>query len=201
MTIPVNQLADIQREGEQYQRMNTSMRPSKPLLRILPVLGLLLAIAGVIMACGAASDNSGSVTTGGSSSTSAAQHFKVGQQVKVGSTWVVTLNSAKTHGATDYDQPKSGDTYLVVDVSLKNVSSQEQDLSSLAQFTLKDATGQSYTETITTFANAAPDGKVEAGSLSRGQMVYEVPTAQKTFTFAFEADIVSGGETIWDISI
>ncbi|MEO7002145.1 MAG: DUF4352 domain-containing protein [Ktedonobacterales bacterium] len=182
--------------------MNTSIRSAKSSLRILPLLGLLLAIAGVIMACGGTSDNSGSVTTGGgSSSTSSAQHFTVGQQVKVGSTWVVTVNSAKTHGATDIDQPKSGNTYLVVDVSLKNVSSQEQTLSSLAQFTLKDATGQSYDETITTFANAAPDGKVEAGSVSRGQMVYEVPTAQKSFTFAFEADIVSGGQTIWDISI
>lgn len=177
------------------------MLPARPSLRILPILGLLLAIAGVIMACGASSDNSGSVTTGGSSSSSSSQHFKVGQQVKVGSTWVVTVNSAQTHGATDMDQLKSGDTYLVVDVSLKNVSSQEQDLSSLAQFTLKDATGQSYTETITTFANQPPDGKVEAGSISRGQMVYEVPTTQKSFTLAFEADIVSGGETIWDISI
>lgn len=182
--------------------MNISAQSAKTPLRILPLLGLLLAIAGVIMACGASSDNSGSATTGGgSSSSSSSQHFKVGQQVKVGTTWVVTVNSAKTHGATDMDQLKSGDTYLVVDVSLKNISSQEQNLSSLAQFTLKDATGQSYTETITTFANQPPDGKVEAGSMSHGQMVYEVPTAQKSYTLAFQSDIVSGGETIWDISI
>ena len=44
-----------------------------------------------------------------------------------------------------------------------------------------------------------PDGKVEAGSLLRGQLVYEVPTSQKTFTFNFEADIVAGGQTVWDL--
>lgn len=173
------------------------------LRRFVPLFALLLAIGGAIIACGgSSSDNTGTTTTGGSSSTtSAATHFKVGDQVKVGSTWVVTVNSAQLHGPTDVDQPKAGDTYLVIDVTFKNVSSQEQDLSSALQMSLKDATGQTYTETIATFASSTPDGKVQAGDLLRGQLVFEVPTSQKTFTFAFEADVVSSGQTIWNINV
>jgi hypothetical protein len=180
----------------------TPMRtPHLALRRFLPVLALLFATAGVILACGGA-DNAGSTTSGGSSSTASnATHFKVGDQVKVGDTWVVTVNSAKIHAGTEFDQPKSGDTYLVFDITFKNVSSDEQDLSSLAQLSLKDATGQTYDETIVSFAKGSPDGKVEAGSLLRGQVVYEIPKAQKAFTLAFEADLVSSGQTIWDINV
>lgn len=172
------------------------------LRRFLPLLALLFAVSGAIIACADSSANAGSSTTGGSSSSSSsAKHFKVGDQVKVGDTWVVTLNSATTHGATDFDQPKSGDTYLVLDISFTNVSSKEQDISTLLQLTLKDSTGQKYDETIVSFVSGTPDGKVEAGDVNRGQVVYEVPASQKSFTLAFESDITSSGQTIWDISL
>lgn len=173
----------------------------KTLRRFLPAAALLLAVSGAIIACGGA-DNSGATTSGGSSSTaSGATHFKVGDQVKVGSTWVVTVNSAALHGATDIDQPQAGNTYLILDITFKNVSSQEQDLSSIAQLSLKDATGQTYNETVTSFQTGTPDGKVEVGGLLRGQVVYEVPQSQHTFTLAFQASIVSSGQTIWDITV
>lgn len=181
------------------------MATSNPVVtrvRIIPLIGLLLALAAVVMACGSTTDNTGANTTGSNStSTSTAKHFKVGDQVKVGNTWVITVNSAKTHGATDIDQPKSGDTYLVVDMTFKNVSSSEQTLSSLLQLSLKDSTGQKYDNTFTSFASQPPDGKVEAGDVVRGQEVYEIPVAQKSFTLAFESDILSSGEVVWDISI
>jgi hypothetical protein len=99
------------------------------------------------------------------------------------------------------DQPTSGDTYLVIDATFKNVASTEQDLSTLLQLSLKDSTGQKYDETVTTFAQQPPDGKVAAGDVVRGQVVYEVPSAQKSFTLAFESDIVSSGQVIWDINL
>lgn len=186
-------------------------------LRLLPkkersvtALVVLVASAILILACGESSNvNSGSAagstatgtTSASNSTTASANHFKVGNQVNVGNTWIVTVNSVATHAATDVDQPAQGDTYLVVDVSLKNTSSSEQDLSSDLQFSLQDATGQKYTQSIVTFSSNSPDGKVEPGSPIRGQMVYEVPTSQHNFTLAFEADITSSGQTIWDLSI
>jgi uncharacterized protein DUF4352 len=180
-----------------------SLRGGTYRVRLLLTLAIVCVVALVIIACGAASDtasNSGTTTNGGTSSATKSQHFKVGQQVKVGDTYVVTVNSVKTDAGDDVFKPKDGNTFLIVDVSLKNVSSKEQDLSSLLQFTLKDSSGQKYDETIVSNATA-PDGKIEAGDVTKGQLAYEVPAAQKSFTLAFEADIVSGGQTTWDLSV
>ena len=188
--------------------MHTMSHPSlkQSLRMLLPLCTLLGVLALVIMACGGSSANAGtSVGTSGNSTTttgssSSNKHFKVGDQVKVGDTFIVTVNSFKTNPGDEFFKPKSGNKFVVVDVSLKNVSSDEQNISSLLQFTLKDATGQKYTETI--ISNVTPpDGKLAAGDIIKGQIPYEVPTAQHDFTFAFEADIISGGQTIWDLHV
>jgi hypothetical protein len=170
---------------------------------LLPLLTVLGVLALVIMACGGSSANAGtSVGTSGnnSSNSNSSKHFKVGDQVKVGDTFIVTVNSFKTNPGDDIFKPKSGNQFVVVDVTLKNVGSKEQDISSLLQFTLKDATGQKYTETI--ISNVTPpDGKLAAGDLLKGQIAYEVAASQHDFTFAFEADIISGGQTVWDLHV
>ena len=172
----------------------------------LVVCGIILnAVKGVTTS---SSTNTGSVasTPAGNGSTPANtpapanQHFTVGQVVKVGDTWQVTVNSVKTSKGEQFLTPTAGNIYLIVDVTLKNTSGQEQTISSALNFSLQDSTGQKYTETLLTSATP-PDGKVEAGSLLRGQLVYEVPTSQKAFTFNFEADIVAGGQTVWDLHV
>ena len=161
----------------------------------------VVIVAGVIfLACGAGSAaNNGTTTTGGASASSA-QHFKVGDQVKVGDTYIVTVNSVTTNKGDDISQPKAGNTFLVVDVTIKNTSSKEQNVSSLLQFTLKDTTGQKYDETIISGATP-PDGKLAAGDVVKGQIPYEVPLAQHSYILAFQADIVSSGQTTWTLSI
>lgn len=183
---------------------SSSFSRVRTLRTVLPLLSLLGILALVIMACGG-SDNSG--TSVGSSngttstgSSSGSKHFKVGDQVKVGDTYVVTVNSFKTNPGDEFSKPKAGNVFVVVDVSLKNVSSQEQDVSSILQFTIKDSTGQKYDETIISGVTS-PDGKLAAGDTVKGQLAYEVPSSQHNFTFAFEADIISSGQTFWDLHI
>ena len=185
--------------------MHTTSRLSlkRSLRMLLPLCALLGVLALVIMACGGSSANAGTTTgTSGNnqSSSSSGKHFKVGDQVKVGDTFVVTVNSFKTNPGDDIFKPKSGNQFVVVDVTLKNVGSSEQDISSLLQFTLKDATGQKYNETI--ISNVTPpDGKLAAGDILKGQIAYEVAASQHDFTFAFEADIISDGQTVWDLHV
>lgn len=178
--------------------MPKTPRSRRPWSLLTIVVGCaVLALA--ILACGEAA-NSGSLTTGGNSASTSAQHFKVGDQVKVGDTYIVTVNSVKTSSGSSYFKPKSGDTFVVVDVTVKNVSKDEQTISSVLNFGFKDATGQDYDEAISNIGKP-PDGKVEPGSLLRGQLTYEVPKTQKAFAFSFEGDIISGGQTIWDLSV
>lgn len=177
---------------------HTSSRQSFRMLLLL--VGLLGVLALVVMACGSSSANTGTSVTGTNTVSNTSKHFKVGDQVKVGDIYIATINSFKTNPGDSFSKPKSGNQFVVVDVTLKNVSNKEQNVSSLLQFTLKDSTGQKYTETI--ISNVTPpDGKLAAGDIIKGQMAYEVPSAQHDFTFAFEADIISSGQTLWDLHI
>ena len=144
--------------------------------------------------------SSSATTTSSTQNTNVTHHFTVGQTATIGNTWEITVRSAKTSHGDQYTTPSADNEYLIIDVSAKNISQQEQSLSSIANFSLQDATGQQYTETLLSSATA-PDGKVEAGGLLRGQLVYEVPATQTDFTFHFQADIITGGLTTWDIHV
>jgi len=177
----------------------------------LGVIVLVLVVCGVAVSrLATLSSNTGTVVTTGNTPVSgstpttapSSQHFKVGDQVKVGDTWLVTIESAKTSEGSQFNKPqKTGNVFLVFSVSMKNVSNQEQEVSSALQWTLQDTTGQKYTETIDTDAGATLDGKVEAGAPLKGSLAYEVPKATKAFTLAFEASLTEPGQTIWDITV
>ena len=154
--------------------------------KILGILVLVVTAAG-ILACGGASTTATTVQ-GTVTSAPQAKHFKVGDQVKVG-VWVVTVNSATTSAGDDLDQPKNGQ-YLILDITFKNTDSTTQTISSIIQFQFQDSTGQKYDDQITGLSGVTPpDGDVQAGSQTRGQVVYDVPTSQHAFPFTFTPDI------------
>lgn len=171
--------------------------------RFILLLGIVI-LAGTILACGG-SDNTGTKTgttdAGNTTNATPPKHFKVGDTVKVGSTWQAVVNSVKTDDGGQYSALKSGDVYLVVDMSLTNLSNQEQNVSSMLNFTLQDSTGQKYNQTIDTNAGASIDGKVSAGSPLRGSLAFEVPSSVKSFTLNFSPDVVASGQTTWDLSV
>jgi Domain of unknown function (DUF4352) len=125
----------------------------------------------------------------------------IGQPVQVGDTWMVTVNSVKKSSGDDISIPKAGNTFLVFNVTLKNTSSTKQNVSSALMFIVKDATGQQYTETFTTFTKSPPDGTVSPGSLLRGELVYEVPASMHTFTFTFQSDFAGNDTADWNIKV
>jgi hypothetical protein len=171
-------------------------------VRVYAVLSALLVAAALLIACGGSSAaNSGTVVTGTVPlpSVTPLPRFKVGEQVKVGNTWLVTVTGVTTSDGDFLFRPADGTTYLVIAVSLTNISSQEQSVSSFLQFSLKDQTGQQYGEAIVDFAKA-PDGKVEPADMLRGNFVYQVPMTLHQFTFAFQADLTRPGQTLWDLS-
>lgn len=171
--------------------------------RLTLFLGTLV-ILGALLACGGSDTNTGTAANSDTQTKNtpapAQQHFKIGQTVKIGSTFQQTINSAKVSDGDDMNHPKAGTHYLLVDVSITNVSQKEQEISSMAMWDLRDSTGQQYTESITSFTKP-PDGKLEPGSPLRGVIAYEVPTGMHAFTLAFQADMLSAGQTTWDISV
>ena len=160
----------------------------------------LCVIIGALLACGASDTNTGTSTTPSANTPTTSKHFTVGETVKVGDTWQVVVNSVKTNAGDQFVKPTKG-TFVVVNISLKNISSKEQNLSSMLGFKFKGTDGTAYNETYLTGAAPSPNGKVEAGGITRGDLVYDVPTDQKSFTLAFSPDTFSGGQTIWDVKL
>jgi hypothetical protein len=126
-------------------------------------------------------------------------HHQVGQTVKTDK-WEVTVNKAVASQGTDVFQPKAGNVYLEIDITMKNVTNQTQDASSLLMWNVKSAAnGQKQSIALTD--KPSLDGKVEAGGSLTGTLTYEVPTSVKKYTLSFEDGMLDNSLELWDISI
>jgi Domain of unknown function (DUF4352) len=194
----------IYQPPQQPQKLRKSR---KRLWLIIGAVALILVIIIAVVSAGVKNTLTSNTATNPSSSSNTNQGMQstsqtintVGKPVQVVD-WLVKINSVKTSKGSEFSLPKSGNTYLVVDVTVKNTSSTNQDVSSLGMFNLKDSTGQQYTETLTDFAKP-PDGAVTPGSLLRGQIAYEVPLSEHTFTFSFESNLTGNDITEWHVTI
>jgi uncharacterized lipoprotein YehR (DUF1307 family) len=175
-------------------------------MRRLLLYFVIIVVIMVFTACGSPTPNTGtsvattSTPSPGNTPTATPTpvgHFKVGQTVNVGNLDQVTVNSVKTETGEQYITPTPGNIYLLIDITVKNISTAEQQLSEI-NYTFRDVTGVSYSQVYINAKNS-PWGKAEPQQLIRGQLAYEVPSSQKTFTLAFQAVFTSPGQTIWDI--
>ncbi len=124
----------------------------------------------------------------------------IGKPIVVDSIWTITVNGVKTNAGDPFSMPAAGNTFLVVDVTVKNTSTHYQDMLSGIQLVLKDGAGQQYRESITDFATP-PDGPIKFGTFLRGQLAYEIPATAHAFFYYFQAD--SGGTdlTEWALNV
>ncbi len=125
---------------------------------------------------------------------------KVGQAVQAGPNYSITVNSVKTNTGDEFNQPKAGNIYIIIDVTVKNTSSSPQDVSSFINFELQDSTGQKYDEAITDIGTPPDQTGLPAGRLIRGQLVYEVPASMHQFTLSFVDILGNGVLASWDLT-
>jgi Domain of unknown function (DUF4352) len=126
------------------------------------------------------------------------QQTSLGQPVVADNTWTVTVNKVSTSSGNDILTPKSGNTFLEINVTLKNTSSSAQTASSFLMFSLIDSTGQKYDQGLG--IESSPDGAVAANGLLRGTVTYEVPTSIHTFTLQFQPEITSSNLVQWTVT-
>jgi Domain of unknown function (DUF4352) len=179
--------------------------------RLLPFVVIVVILAS-LTACGTASPNTGTLAspqpTSAPTSTPTSTptltptphgHFHVGDAVNVGNIWQITIVSAKAGGTQSYLKP--GHTFLNIVVEAKNVSAQEQNISSF-DFTLRDSSGESQ---VVTYDPDAPvsvlSGKVESGSPIKGGLTFSVSMSEHQFQLFFEVSVIASGQTIWDIHV
>ncbi len=165
----------------------------------------VIVITMTLVACGSSSSNTGTAVTPTPTTTSAPtptpvpSHFKVGQTVKVGDTWELTIVSAKNGGTASY--LKSGQVFLNIDVKARNISQAEQTMSSLVSWTVRDADGNTYQAGYDPNAGTGLNGKVEAGQPLQGSLTFVVKNTVHQYLLFFQANFTASGQTIWDIHV
>jgi hypothetical protein len=118
----------------------------------------------------------------------------------VGATWAITITGARaTDGGTVAAAAlQSGDTYLTIDLAVKNVTNNTHDFAGYIDFTVTDGAGKTYKTTY--LPGPAPiDGSIPGGASKIGTIAYEVPTSQHAFTLIF-ADPVYGTQR-WSVTV
>jgi len=121
-----------------------------------------------------------------------------GEVVNVDQIFEVTVNKVTTSPGTQFFRPYKDNYFLLVNVSIKNISSENQTIMSLKNFVLKDSTGQDADRGYLPEADS-PDGSLLPGDVLRGTLVYEVRAGEKTFILTFQNGN-TGSHTRWDVS-
>lgn len=167
---------------------------------ISAVVAIVVVLAIIVIAASNSGNNASTAnnTSQGNQNqqSSAPSTHGIGDAITING-WTVTLNSAKTTTTgTVLSQPKSGDVFLLLDVSLNNATGQSQNVSSLIQFALKDASGQGYNEALGSSDAKTPDGTLANGSKLRGTVVYEVPKSGSGYELDFTPALGSTDQAV-----
>ena len=133
-----------------------------------------------------------------------AKNYTIGDVVKVGDAWDVTILSAKADQGSTIFQPKSGMQYLILHVAMQNLTTKNHSISSILQFTLRSDDGTKYNHAFyAPDGTTVIDGSVDGGQPAKGILSFEVPTTSKMFHLNFESnpyDAASPRAT-WDIPV
>ena len=159
------------------------------------LLGIILLLAGIVFSLPSDVAKSDALPTPAPNPPSAPTSNSTSTPVPSSSTWKAIINSSDTSTTCGDYVTKSGYIYLVLDVSLVNVSSQDQVLSD-DLLDLKSDDGGHYQESQC--ADPTKQWSVSAGQPIHLIMVFIVPDTRSCFTLA----ILDANHTIndqWDI--
>lgn len=106
----------------------------------------------------------------------------------------LTFNSSRTSNGMDYFRPEE-DQYVIVDMTIENLGSEEANISSLLHFTLKDAESYAYTDAIFVDTKGTLNGSIAPGDRLRGEIGFDVPKSAY-YELVFES-LWRDGQAIW----
>jgi hypothetical protein len=155
---------------------------------------VLLAIVVLVfaaLACGSSSNTGSKVAeTGGESSTQAppkVEVYKIGDVIQVGNHTIV-LNSAEVKG-----------NILHANFTVENKGSEDLGVSSVLNFSAKDAEGTKLEQNIFDCGSSGLDGKVLPGDKLRGDICWSGATKMPIKIY-YEANLFGSGAIVWEIS-
>lgn len=118
----------------------------------------------------------------------------VGRTVRSGDYELLVNSVVDPYTPSDeFSQPDAGNRYVVLDVSITNVSSDSQDYNSY-DFKLRDSDSFQYDSTYSDVQQELSSGSLLAGETIRGRLSFQVPESAQLTRLVFEPNFgFSGG--------
>ncbi|AUV83185.1 hypothetical protein C2R22_17305 [Salinigranum rubrum] len=117
---------------------------------------------------------------------------QIGEVVQDDTLAMVVNGIEETAQIGEFQQAESGRTYVVVDLAIKNVTSDEFiSFSGLLQTRLKDDEDYTYDQTFASTGRNLEGGQIAPGEVSRGDVVYEVPEDASGLVMQFDFQALS----------
>jgi hypothetical protein len=116
----------------------------------------------------------------------------VGAMASLG-TLDLLINAFSRSPGDSYNQPESGNEFVLVNVTITNRGSETAFVSSIIQMALRDSTGVSYDVDIAAslIGSGLPEGEVAPGATLSGDVGFQVPLGANGLIFIF-SDSMSG---------
>jgi len=115
--------------------------------------------------------------------------FAVGDRVEIGDL-VLSLNQVTNPAGGQFNQPRPGEQFTVIDLTITNQSASSITISSAVRMALKDSTGQVYDidlQALVASGGKMPDGVYAPGETIRGQVGFQTPLDAGELIFTFDA--------------
>jgi hypothetical protein len=119
----------------------------------------------------------------------------LGDTVQIGTSWTVAFTHLSTAKTLDKTPAAPGHVFLVIDVSVRNISNQSQSLSDLSFYGPIDSSGKNYP------ASLSLNGTVAPGVTEHGTLVAEIPTSLHKAILEVDDQNEDSFSNIWDITI
>lgn len=116
----------------------------------------------------------------------------LGERIEKGGIALTVLNASKTNDV-GFLEPKSGNTYLVIEVLIENVSRDDETPYNMMYFSVKDESGYEYQT-----AMSSPDPSLSSGTLIKGDKVrgfvaFEVLNTSTQYVVTYNPLVILGG--------
>lgn len=128
------------------------------------------------------------------------ENFKMGERVKLDNL-EITVNNVDVTKGNSFAEPKEGNKFIVVDVTLVNEGDKPENISSLLMFKLYGEDSYEKEESIFVETKGNLNGELAPGRTMRGQLAYEVGTEETKWDLIFETDLLKKGQAIFDVEM
>lgn len=163
-----------------------------------------IVIVILLLLVGASGSSSSKGGENGAASVPPAQQqtYKVGDQIKLGSS-VITVNSVSMSSGGEFGKPSAGNEWLNLNITIQNTSSSQQYVTTLGQMFVRDGQGNSYQVAVTDKTidnpNSSLDGAIIANSKRTGWVGFEIPKGATGLQFQYNGSEWGGGTVLVDL--